>query len=97
MPPNMFGYFIVSDTQGFAPFKGGSQGNLCLSGTIGRFVHQVQSSGAGGDFGIEIDLQHVPAYSAVAPGDTLNFQAWFRDANPHATSNYTNGVSVTFL
>jgi len=96
MPANVFGYFLVSDIQGFAPFVGGSQGNLCLGGNIGRFVHKVQSSGAGGAFGIEVDLQHLPHYQAVVPGQTLNFQAWFRDANPHSTSNYTDGVSVTF-
>ena len=31
--------------------------------------------------------------SAMA-GDTWNFQAWFRDANPSGTSNFTNGVAV---
>lgn len=97
MPPNKFGYFLVSDTKDFAPFQGGSQGNLCLGGNIGRFSGQVQSSGAGGAFGIEVDLQDLPVYQAVLPGETLHFQAWFRDANPHSTSNFTNGVSVTFF
>jgi hypothetical protein len=32
----------------------------------------------------------------VAPGETWHFQAWYRDANPGATSNLTDNHSVTF-
>ena len=33
---------------------------------------------------------------AVMPGDTWNFVAWYRDVNPSNTSNFTDGLSVTF-
>ena len=32
----------------------------------------------------------------VAAGETWNFQAWYRDANPGPTSNFTPSVSVLF-
>ncbi|MFT7679775.1 MAG: hypothetical protein ACI8QC_003780, partial [Planctomycetota bacterium] len=32
----------------------------------------------------------------VMPGDTWNFTAWFRDANPINTSNFTDAVEITF-
>lgn len=34
--------------------------------------------------------------AAVRGGQTWYFQAWFRDANPGSTSNFTDGVAVTF-
>ena len=36
LPLNQFGYFLNSDTQGFIPFPGGSQGNLCPRGFLRR-------------------------------------------------------------
>ena len=38
LPPDELGYALNSDAQGFVPFPPGSQGNLCLSGQIGRFA-----------------------------------------------------------
>ncbi|MCP3919278.1 MAG: PKD domain-containing protein [bacterium] len=101
MPNDEFGYFIASPTQGFIPTPGGSVGNFCL-GTgpmLGRYDDQVQNSGVVGTFLIAIDLTAVPiavqpGTVAIQPGDTWNFQAWFRDGG---TSNFTNGVSVLFL
>ena len=76
---------------------GGSDGNLCLAGKIGRFASQVQSSGPGGEFSIPVDLSDLPPpLSAVLPGETWNFQAWYRDANPVPTSNFTQGLAVGF-
>ena len=45
MPAAEAGYFLVADTAGFISLPGGSQGNLCLGGKIGRFVGQVASTG----------------------------------------------------
>jgi len=98
MPPNTFGIFVVSETQGNVPMAGG-QGTLCLAGAIGRYQQSILSAGPAGTFSLSPDLTQVPAPSttyAAAPGMTLNFQAWFRDANPTQTSNYTNGFSITF-
>jgi hypothetical protein len=98
LPPNQFGYFLASETQGFVVGPGGSQGDLCLGGTVGRFTAQVQSSGAGGSITIPVDLTAIPTtpVSSVVAGETWNFQAWFRDFNPGATSNFSNGLSVLF-
>lgn len=90
------GRHASSESARTRPFKGGSQRHPCLSGGIGRFVPRVQSSGAGGALGIDLDLQDVPLPRTVRPGQTLNFQAWLCDANPHPTPHYTDGVSVTF-
>ncbi|MEZ6017279.1 MAG: hypothetical protein R3F49_19350 [Planctomycetota bacterium] len=100
LPANVFGFFITSRTQGFVANPGGSSGNLCLAGAIGRYLQQIQSSGAAGEFTINIDVTAMPAPNgslAVQAGETWNFQAWHRDAiSGVATSNFTNGVAVTF-
>ena len=102
LPPNQFGYFLNSQTQGFVPNPGGSQGNLCLGGSIGRYNRpgEILSSGAGGTFSLILDLTDTPQPTgsvSILPGETWNFQAWFRDNNPGPTSNFTDGVSITFL
>ena len=98
LPPNQFGYFLVSETQGFKANPGGSQGNLCLSGTIARYVSDIKNSGPDGSFEMAVDLTDIPppAQSSVAPGETWNFQGWYRDVNPMPTSNLTDGVAITF-
>lgn len=98
LPLHQFGYFLASETQDFVQGPGGSQGDLCLGGTIGRFTQQVRDSKLTGVFGIEVDLTNMPppAQQAVLPGETWNFQAWYRDTNPGSTSNFTDAVSVLF-
>jgi hypothetical protein len=103
LPPLAFGFFIVSDAQGFVQNPGGSAGNLCLSGSIGRFVGpgEIQQSSLGGAFSLPLNLASLPSpngFFAVAAGDTLNFQTWFRDSTPAGTptSNFTSGLSVLF-
>lgn len=103
IPSLAFGFFIVSPNQGFVQNPGGSDGNLCLSGQIGRYVGpgQIQQSNTSGEFDLNIDLNAIPSPSgffSVAPGDTLNFQAWYRDSGPAGpTSNFTNGLQVSFF
>ena len=98
MPAKQFGFFIVSQTQGFVPNPGGSQGNLCLSGNIGRYNAFVLNSGAAGEFSLQIDLTNVPTNppSSVMAGESWKFQAWFRDNNPGPTSNFTDGIEIDF-
>ena len=95
MPAGETGYFLVADTAGFKSLPGGSQGNLCLGGKLGRFVGQVSSTGAGGEFSIDVDLGALPVLggTAVQPGEWWYFQAWFTDG---ATSNFTDGLVVQF-
>ncbi len=62
-------------------------------------MKQVQNSGAAGEITIQVDLTQLPTPSGphvVLAGETWNFQAWFRDANPGATSNFTDGLSILF-
>lgn len=98
LPQNQNGYFLASMTQGFVQNPGGSQGDLCLGGTIGRFVDQIANSGAAGVIEATVDLTNMPKplQAVVLPGDTFNFQAWYRDMNPTTTSNLTDAVEVKF-
>jgi len=96
LPPNKFGYFLTSEQQTFVVGPGGSQGNLCLGSPLARFAAQIQNSGPNGVISIVVDLANVPQFGAIAPGDTFNFQCWYRDVNPTSTSNFSDAVSVTF-
>ena len=98
LPPGELGYFLVSGSAGFVPFPGGSQGNLCLGGKIGRFVSQVGVVDAAGRFSIEVDTSWLPTLRvAIQPGDSWYFQAWHKDQNPQPTSNFTDAVSIKYL
>ncbi len=102
LPNNAFGFFLTSATQGFTQNPGGSSGNLCLGGAIGRYVGpgQIKNSGATGEFALLLNLAQTPTpsgFTSVIAGQTRNYQAWYRDAvSGTATSNFTNGLSVTF-
>jgi hypothetical protein len=101
LPLNAFGYFVTSQVQGFVQNPGGSSGNLCLGGSIGRFLQQIQNTGSTGGFTIQADLTAFPSPSSggvpVAAGETWSFQAWHRDAiGGIATSNFTVGLEVLF-
>lgn len=99
LPPGVFSFALASRTQDFVPLVPGSQGALCLGGSIGRYVGpgQVRQVDGAGLASLQIDLDTIPqptgAVSGVV-GETWNFQVWYRDANPMPTSNFTDGVSV---
>lgn len=101
LPTFAFGYFIVSQTQGFVVNPGGSAGNICLAGSIGRAVGgAILNTGVVGTMTAVADLTAIPQPTgpvAVMAGETWNFQAWHRDAvGGVATSNFTNGLSILF-
>ncbi len=100
LPPQVFGFFLASQAQGFVMNPGNSFGNLCLAGTVGRFQMQIQNSGMAGEFSIPVDLTAIPQPTgtvAVAPGDTYFFQAWYRDSQGGmAGSNFTDGYEIDF-
>jgi len=98
---NAFAYFLASQTQGFVANPGGSRGNICLGGSIGRVVGgAILNSGVGGSVAVAANLTAMPQPNGpvvVAPGDTWNFQCWYRDSfNGAATSNFTEGLSILF-
>lgn len=99
MPTNTVGYFLASPMAGFVANPVGSQGNLCLGGAIGRYSNTVLTSGASGSFALALNLTAIPTptgSTSASAGSTFRWQAWFRDANPSVTSNFTNGVEVLF-
>ncbi len=102
LPPNSFCFFLTSLSQGFVQNPGGSQGNLCLGGAIGRFVGpgQIVNSGATGVATLAIDLTLHPTPTGpvtIAAGETWSFTTWFRDSSGGApTSNFSDGLEVQF-
>lgn len=101
LPPNQFCLFLVGSGNDVTPNPGGSAGDLCVSGTFGRFNSQIAASDASGNLSILVSTGALPSPSGViafAPGDTWNFQCWSRDVqNGVAASNFTNAVAVTLL
>lgn len=96
MPANQFGIFITSLTQ-----NPSMTSNLCLGGSIGRFVMpgQIVNSGMAGTFSLSVDLGGVPQGAGLVPvmaGETRNFQGWFRDSIAPG-SGFTDGIAVTFM
>ena len=96
LPPNQFGYFLVSQTQGFIQNPGGSDGNLCLGGTMGRYNGDIKNSGGAGDFSLTIDLTDMPGpvQNTVNAGETWFFTTWYREVG--GTNNFTDGVEILF-
>ena len=104
---NATGFFLTSQTPGFVARPGGSQGNLCLGGAIGRFVGPGQVMTTGFDQTVSLSssagqwsTQSIPTptgnYAANA-GTTSYFQFWHRDTIAgQPTSNFTNGVAITW-
>lgn len=101
LPPQSFGYFLVSPLAGTIVNPGGSVGVLCLTGfQIGRYAGNVLNSGPNGEVSLAIDLTSIPGNPPVAvqPGDRWYFTYWHRDADPvHGiTSNFSDGVCLEF-
>lgn len=99
LPLNQFGMFVTSRTKQFAtPPIAISNGNLCLGGIIGRFngPGQIKSTGASGQIDLFLDMRSIPEgpnIIAAAPGDTWNFQVWYRDG-VGLGSDFTDGYEI---
>ena len=102
LPPAVLTFFIVSLTPGFTVQPGGSAGNLCLGGSIGRYIRpgEVLDSGVTRSASLQISLTDVPQPSGpvvIQPGTAVYFQGWYRDAVAGiATSNFTAGLRIDF-
>ncbi len=101
LPLHAFGYAIASLNTGFTANPGGSAGNLCLSGAIGRFNGQVVNSGGTGTVQVFLNLNSVPQPTgpvSVMAGERWKFQYWTRDTQAGmVTSNFSNAVVVDFF
>lgn len=98
LPANQFGLFITSQTPILAPNPGGSNGDLCIGGSLGRITTLV-NSGTTGDVSLALDLTGIPnsnALYAVTPGDTVYFQLWHRDTAGPGFSNFSPGIEIEF-
>ena len=95
--------FLASPQQGNWPNPGGSLGNLCLGGAIGRGVGgQVFTTNPSGNVSTYVDLSAMPTPIQVSvpvlPGETYHFQAWYRDnVGGQSASNFTDAITVQFL
>lgn len=100
MPPNTFGFFIVSPNPGEFPTPGSSVGTLCLDAPFGRYFTHILNSGTTGSFSMAVDTSAIPQPSQVVAaevGQTWYFQAWFRDVYSNlSSSNFTDGLAVRF-
>lgn len=107
LPADSFGVFLTSQMQGFMPNAMGSQGTLCLAGSIGYFTGpgQVQSAGPEGLLRLDTtlgvwNLAAIPTGTgtvAAGVGITSNFQLWHRDlVGGVPVSNFSDAVSVTW-
>jgi len=98
---NQFGYYLMSTNQDFVPFFRGSSGVLCVGTPIVRFnlapQGEVLFSGSTGVMEFHPDLTDLPQGIVFQPGESWNFQLWFRDVvGGTFTSNTSDGVAVTW-
>jgi len=98
-PPGQFGLFIVSDTEGFTAGIGGTNGNLCIGGEIGRYT-TIETIDPGGFVVRSIDLTQIPRASslaAVQAGETWRWQFWHRDTPAAGDGNLSRGCHILFF
>ncbi|QDV09367.1 hypothetical protein Poly30_49250 [Planctomycetes bacterium Poly30] len=100
LPRFSFGYLNTSPSSGFVANPAGSAGNLCLGGSVGRFIDQVGQSGSSGTITTVVDTTRIPqplGAAAAQPGATWYFQLWHRDSSSSGpTSNFSSSLAVTF-
>lgn len=99
VPVGSFGYFLCSTDWTAAMPLVGSQGTLCLGGSVGRFNRPGEILMASNQtmMALDLDLMNLPQPTGsvmAQPGEAWHFQLWYRDANPLPTSNLSNAVQV---
>lgn len=91
---------VGSMSAGFVPNPGGSLGDLCLSGDIGRFNGAIQSSGPTGVLSVALDPQSLPQPTgpvAATVGTDWHFQVWHRDFDAgQPSSHLTSSARLTW-
>ncbi|MDF1836759.1 MAG: serine hydrolase [Planctomycetota bacterium] len=102
LPQDVFTFMLVGTSSTFLQNPGGSLGNLCVGGTLGRYWDALQSTGSTGTATHPVNLLAIPKPNSapvpVQSGETLHFQWWHRDTvNNLPASNFTDGLMVTFL
>ena len=96
LPSDRFGVYLASQSTASVPNYGGGQGTLCLGAPPLVFSSAVQEVSAQGTLELRLELDNLPQGTVFQPGDTWNFQLWYRDVNPQRTSNLSSATAVTF-
>lgn len=99
LPGNATGLWLTSTQPGRFPNPAGSAGDLCLGGAVGRFAGAIGTASATGELGLSVDLTNLPQPSgrvSAQPGETWNFQLWYRDTDPQggASSNFSSTIGI---
>ncbi|MEM8709415.1 MAG: hypothetical protein AAGG01_00570 [Planctomycetota bacterium] len=99
LPVGSTALLLTSLDTGFVANPGGSFGNLCLGGAVGRFQSIIGQVGPSGRIVFRPDLSQMPTptgFVAATPVDVWHFQAWYRDvdASGAAGSHFTSALSV---
>lgn len=79
----------------YSPVAGASLNSLGVFDSNGDYENLAGTSTTGFGFDLPTQLPTPPGGSITA-GSTWHFQLWFRDQNPGATVNFTNGLTLTF-
>lgn len=96
LPPMQFGMFLCSQAQSAGTTPVNSMGSYCLGAPQRAHLMSLMQSSALGSLEFVLDLGEFPQSAVVMSGDTWNFQCWYRDRNPGATSAFTEASTVTF-
>lgn len=98
LPPGVPAMALVSRDAGLVVQPPGSEGTLCLGGTIARLAGAARPSDPAGRVRFPVHLPGIPTTppTAILPGEVWRFQVWYRDWNPDPTSNLTEGLEVAF-
>ena len=99
LPAGAPAMLLSSRDTAFVANPGSSSGNLCLGGSIARFVGSIDDADTAGEVRFTVADLVVPTPGGpetIEAGDTWTFQVWYRDSDPTPTSNFTEAQSVTF-
>jgi len=87
-PRNVSGIFFMGPNQVVAPL---GEGVRCVGGMVLRFP--VVNAGNRGELRRKVDFAALPQGVQFQPGETWNFQGWFRDGQE---SNTSDALQITF-
>ena len=99
VPPGALCAALVAEHEDFVSMAWGGAGNLCLAELIGLFADDVAAAGPDGLVTLALNMSAPlppPLGEPVLSGETWRFQVWYRDRQMNLTSNFTEGVAVTF-
>ncbi len=100
LPAGAVGVFLFGRDAAFLPGHAGTSGTLCIAPPFARDPLGALQATAGGRVQRALALSSVPlpgGATAVAPGETLRVQFWYRDVTPQgASGNSSDGYRLTF-